>query len=65
MKKYQGKRFIVFGSPPNGGGWSDYCVEQDTLKKARVEAWHWLNAGYNSHILDQKTNKQWDVRLTK
>jgi len=65
MVKYIGKRFVVFGSHLLGGGWDDYIIEHDTMKKAKLEAWHWLQDGYNSFVLDQKTNKQIEIRLKK
>ena len=62
-KKFKGKRYIVFGAPPLGGGWSDYCVEHNTMLLARREAYHWLMAGYTAQILDQKTNETWVMQF--
>jgi hypothetical protein len=62
-KKYSGKRFVVFGSHPLSGGWGEYCVEHDTLKEARLEAWYWLSDSYDANILDQETDKVVEVRI--
>ena len=65
MPKYRGKRYLVFGQHPLGGGWHEYFVEHDSMKKARVEAWLWLNENYDAHILDQKTDKTVEVKIKK
>jgi len=59
MKKYQGKRFIVFGRNLNG----EYCIEHSSIREARVEAWLWLSDGYDANILDQKIDKQLEIKL--
>jgi len=61
MKKFQGKRFVVFGRRLDG----EYYIEQDSIRKARVEAWLHLQDGYDAHILDQKTDKVVEVKVKK
>jgi hypothetical protein len=61
MKKYQGKRFVVFGSRMG----EEYCIEHSSIRKARLEAWIFLNDGYDAHILDQKTNKVVEIKIKK
>lgn len=60
-KKYSGKRFVVFGFRFG----EEYCIEHSSLRKARVEAWLFLNDGYDAYILDQKMNKVTEIRLKK
>jgi hypothetical protein len=57
--KYRGKRFVVFGRRLDG----EYYVEHSSIRKARVEAWLHLNDGYDSYILDQKTDKTVEVKI--
>lgn len=61
MKKYIGKRFVVFGCRDG----EEYCIEHSSIRKARAEAWIFLNDGYSAHILDQKTNKTVEVKIKK
>ena len=60
-KKYLGKRFVVFGQRMG----EEYCIEHNTLKEAKLEAWAFLNDCYSANILDQKTNKVIEIRLKK
>jgi hypothetical protein len=61
MKKFQGKRFVVFGRRMG----EEYYVEHSSTRKARVEAWLHLQDGYDAHILDQQINKVVEVKVKK